>query len=90
MLPKWVYPLLITFVVFFILSNPEGAGPQARSFFSWVGDQASAAATFLDGLFGDDPVDGGTPPPTTESGVTGESDEFSTFRPYIVLDTNTV
>jgi len=72
-LPKWVYPLLVIFVVFFILSNPENAGAQAQSFFRWVGEQASAFATFLDGLFGNDPVDG------------GGGDGFSTMRPTELL-----
>lgn len=88
MLPKWVYPLLILFVVFFILSNPESAGPQARSFFGWIGDQASAAGTFLDGVFGDDvpATNSGTTTTTIESGVTGDVDGFSTLRPIIVLE----
>lgn len=90
MLPKWVYPLLILFVVFFILSNPESAGPQARSFFGWIGDQASAAGTFLDGVFGDDvpATNSGTTTTTTtiQSGVTTDGDGFSTLRPIIVLE----
>lgn len=89
MLPKWVYPLLILFVVFFILSNPESAGPQARSFFGWIGDQASAAGTFLDGVFGDDvpATNSGTTTTTTiQSGVTTNGDGFSTLRPIIVLE----
>lgn len=92
MLPKWVYPLLILFVVFFILSNPESAGPQARSFFGWIGDQAAAAGTFFDGLFGDDDPNSnvGTPPTSLESGVNTEDDFFNTSRPIIVLDSDVV
>lgn len=88
MLPKWVYPLLILFVVFFILNSPETAGPQARQFFGWIGDQASATGTFLDGLFDEDeptvetdqPTS--TPSPTTPSTVpTTGADEFNTLGP---------
>jgi hypothetical protein len=59
--PRWLPPLLILFVIFFVLSSPETAGPQARSFFGWIGDQAAAAGTFLDGLFGDDDTSTTTP-----------------------------
>ena len=80
---KWIYPALILFVVFFALSNPEAAGPQARNFFGWIGDQASAAGTFLDGLFGDDEA------PVTDPGGSGSSpaeggtgqDSFNTLSP---------
>lgn len=61
---KWVYPALLTFLVFFVLSNPETAGPQTRSFFGWMGDQVDAVGTFLDGVFDDSPNGGG-------SGTTG-------------------
>jgi len=57
---KWVYPALLTFLVFFVLSNPETAGPQTRSFFGWVGRQAEAVGTFLDGVFDDGPNSGTT------------------------------
>lgn len=80
MLPKWVYLLLLTFVVFFVLSSPESAGPQARSFFSWVGDQASAAATFLDGVFAND---SGSPGSTTVP--TGSENGFTTSMPSLIL-----
>lgn len=79
MLPKWFYPLLILFVVFFILSNPESAGPQARSFFGWIGDQAAAAGTFLDGLFdGDDNGSSEAPTPTTFDDANPGDDAFNT------------
>jgi len=82
MLPKWIYPLLILFVVFFILSNPESAGPQARSFFGWIGDQAGNAGTFLDGLFsGDDEGDAETPTPTTFEDTNPGDDAFNTLGP---------
>ena len=93
MLPKWVPPLLILFVVFFILSNPQEAGPQARSFFGWIGAQASSAGTFLDGLFGDDePVPGGTNPALpstvpgngTTNGAGSSQDQFNTIGPIVV------
>jgi hypothetical protein len=81
-LPKWLYPLLILFVVFFILSNPENAGPQARSFFGWIGQQASAAGTFLDGLFEGDGDEGGqNPTPTTFNDTNPGSDAFNTLGP---------
>ncbi len=59
---KWVYPALLTFLVFFVLSNPETAGPQTRTFFGWMGEQVDAVGTFLDGVFDDTPSsgDGGT------------------------------
>ena len=94
MKPKWLYPLLILFVVFFILSNPDDAGPQAKSFFGWLGDQAGATGTFLDGLFGEDlPADDGgtttpTAPttPTTLEGTGTEPDAFNTIGPIVILE----
>ena len=85
-MPKWIPPLLILFVVFFILNNPGEAGPQTRSFFSWIGDQAGNAGTFLDGLFGEeavptDPANPATPAPTTGTGNT--EDTFSTMPPTL-------
>ncbi len=79
MLPRWVFPLLILFVIFFILSSPETAGPQARAFFGWIGEQAAAAGTFLDGLFGDDLPATGTTSTTDGSSVTGSNDSFSSL-----------
>ena len=80
---KWVYPLLLTFVVFFVLSNPKTARPQARSFFSWLGHEAGQAGTFLEGLFGNS---NGTPSGpstvTTRSTGTGQQpDSFNTLAP---------
>ena len=75
MLPKWVYPTLLLFVVFFVLSNPESAGPQARDFAGWIGDQVGAAGTFLEGLFGED--DSPSQPDSTDSGT----DSFETLGP---------
>jgi hypothetical protein len=95
-LPKWVPSLLILFVIFFILSNPQEAGPQARSFFGWIGAQASSAGTFLDGLFGDDETNpNGTNPalPSTEPGTSGggvtngagsSQDSFNTIGPIVI------
>lgn len=80
--PKWFYPLLILFLVFFILSNPEAAGPQTRSFFGWIGDQASAAGTFLDGLFSG--ADGGAvdpSSPTTFDDTNPGADAFNSLGP---------
>lgn len=83
---KWVYPALLTFLVFFVLSNPETAGPQTRTFFGWMGDQLSAVGTFLDGVFDDNPNSGGTtgggggtPGTTTPPGGT-PTDGFSTLQ----------
>ncbi|MEZ5412355.1 MAG: hypothetical protein R2761_30255 [Acidimicrobiales bacterium] len=81
---KWVYPALLTFLVFFVLSNPETAGPQTRSFFGWMGEQVDAVGTFLDGVFDDDPSSG----PATGGGGTGTTtppggtpaDGFSTLQ----------
>lgn len=81
---KWVYPALLTFLVFFVLSNPETAGPQTRSFFGWMGDQVDAVGTFLDGVFDDTPNGGGSgttgggPGTTTPPGGT-PTDGFSTL-----------
>lgn len=50
---KWLYPLLIAFVAFFVFSNPTQSGTQGRAFVVWVGDLASAAGDFLEGLFND-------------------------------------
>lgn len=75
MLPKWVYPTLLLFVVFFVLSNPESAGPQARNFAGWIGDQVGAAGTFLEGLFADD--DSPDQPSSSDDG----GDSFETLGP---------
>lgn len=90
MLPRWTVPLLVLFVIFFVLSSPETAGPQARAFFGWIGDQAAAAGTFLDGLFGDDVPATSTPEiPTTpatgadDTSVTGQSDTFNSLGPLL-------
>jgi len=74
---KHILPILGLFLAFFVLSNPETAGPQTRSFITWIGDQASAAGTFLDGVFDEsnDPVD-----PATD-GTTGTQDGFDTMAP---------
>jgi hypothetical protein len=76
---KWVYPTLLTFLVFFVLSNPETAGPQTRTFFTWVGDQLSSFQTYIDGVFDDTPDAPGvtTPPPATSG-----ADSFSTLAPF--------
>ena len=58
-MPKWLAPALILFLAFFILSNPEQAGPQTRSFFSWLGDQGESAGKFITGLIDDDTDDDG-------------------------------
>lgn len=76
MLPKWVYPTLLLFVVFFVLSNPETAGPQARDFAGWIGEQVGAAGTFLEGLFADD-GGGDTDQPPSNDG----NDTFETLGP---------
>ncbi|MFV0523043.1 MAG: hypothetical protein ACK5RL_00910 [Acidimicrobiales bacterium] len=52
--PKWVYWVLLGFVVFLVLSNPQTAGVQTRQFSGWIGDQLAAVGTFFDGLFSDD------------------------------------
>jgi len=81
-MPKWLPPVLALFLLFFVLSNPEEAGPQTRSFFSWLGTQGANAATFVDGLIGEPsgsdsdsnssegttlvPDDGGQPGPADE------------------------
>lgn len=63
---KWVFPTLILFVLFYVLTNPADAGPQARDFAGWIGDQAGQIGTFLDGLFEDDDSGGATTPTTAE------------------------
>jgi len=90
-LPKWVLPLLLLFVVFFILSSPNEAGPQARMFFGWIGEQAVAVGTFLDGLFGEDvPAGGGTTSTTVDSSANNDfstlGDYDGTFGTVIVID----
>jgi hypothetical protein len=80
---KWVYPALLTFLVFFVLSSPETAGPQTRTFFSWVGDQASSLQTFLDGVFDDEPAAPGVVTTTTTVAANGAAgtDGFNTLGP---------
>lgn len=83
-MPKWVFPLLLLFVIFFVLSSPETAGPQARDFFGWIGDQAAAAGTFLDGLFGD----GTTPSSSSPEAPTGTTTTPATVDPSGVTASN--
>lgn len=81
---KWVYPLLLTFVIFFVLSNPRTAGPQARSFFNWLGQQAAAAGTFFEGLFNDNGTPASPTAPgtaTTRTGTGQQPDTFNTLAP---------
>ncbi|MDH3680945.1 MAG: hypothetical protein OEV40_13465 [Acidimicrobiia bacterium] len=59
---KWVYPLLIAFVAFFIFSSPLRAGAQGRAFVDWLGDLAGAAGEFLEGVFNDE-----APVPTNDN-----------------------
>lgn len=54
---KRIAQVLILFLLFFILSSPQTAGPQARDFFGWIGDQAEATGTFFDGLFSEDQIE---------------------------------
>ncbi|MFV0259049.1 MAG: hypothetical protein ACK5PP_11450 [Acidimicrobiales bacterium] len=70
--PKWVYWVLLGFVVFLVLSNPQTAGVQTRQFSNWVGDQLAAVGTFFDGLFSDD-ADGNLD--------NGNGDTFETMGP---------
>jgi hypothetical protein len=77
---KWVYPLLLTFVVFFVLSNPKTAGPQARSFFSWLGHQAGNAGTFFEGLFNDNGSSNTPSNPTTVTTRTGTGQQPDSFN----------
>ncbi|MGF1595479.1 MAG: hypothetical protein ACFCVK_00870 [Acidimicrobiales bacterium] len=45
--------ILAIFLIFFILTSPQLAGAEARSFASWLGDGLEAVGTFLDGVFAD-------------------------------------
>ena len=82
---RWPFWIIILFLLFFILSSPASAGSEARTFFGWVGDQAEAAATFLDGLFTDD--ESPTPVPPDDGGTTDTTDLFDTsMGPVIVID----
>lgn len=65
---KRIAQVLILFLLFFILSTPQTAGPQARDFFAWVGDQAEAAGTFFDGLFSEDQINSNGPVPSNPMG----------------------
>lgn len=48
---KYVVYLFILFVLFFVLTSPDLAGAQARTFFGWLGDLFRALGVFFDGLF---------------------------------------
>ena len=91
---KWAYPLLLLFVVFYVLSNPGDAGTQANTFFGWLGDQAGNAGTFLDGLSHDDDdnpddsPDNGTSLTSVTTGVTPDS--FDTIGPIIIIEPLTI
>ncbi len=68
----WV---LAAFFVFFVLTNPEAAGPQARAFFGWLGELGTSIGVFLDGLFsgGPEPVVDPTPDPTVAPGSSADA-----------------
>jgi hypothetical protein len=83
-MPKWIPPLLVLFLAFFILSNPSEAGPQARSFFSWLGTQAGNAGAFLDGLFGEQADAPGDVPPGTGSGTDSFNSMANSMAPIII------
>ena len=51
---KWVYAVLLLFVLFLIWSDPGGAGATARVFFDWLGSIIISIFDFIDGLLGDD------------------------------------
>lgn len=55
---KHLVNLFILFVLFFVLTSPDVAGPQARAFFGWLGDLASSLGVFLEGLFSADEAGG--------------------------------
>lgn len=48
-----VAALLALFVVFYILTNPENAAVQARSFLGFLGDVIRSLEVFLRGLMAD-------------------------------------
>ena len=59
---KRLVQLLIAFVIFFVLTSPSVAGPQARSYFGWLGDGIEAVGVFAEGLFTDtSPADPAAP-----------------------------
>ncbi|MEM8923118.1 MAG: hypothetical protein AAGD35_06420 [Actinomycetota bacterium] len=60
-----IVQILLAFLVFFILTNPGAAGPQAREFVGWLGDGIEAVGIFLEGLFSDGSAD--TPAPSSTS-----------------------
>lgn len=66
---KRIAQVLILFLLFFILSSPQTAGPQARDFFGWIGDQAEATGTFFDGLFSEDQIENSGRTPTNLESV---------------------
>lgn len=55
---KRVVYILGLFLVFFILRDPDVAGPQVRAFFDWLLELGERFGTFLEGLFNDE----GAPP----------------------------
>ena len=78
---KWLYPLLIVFVAYFIFSNPTQSGSQGRAFVAWVGDLASATGDFLEGLFSDsDPGNNQNLQPNTNS-APAPSGSGNTYEP---------
>ncbi len=80
---KWVYLILLLFVVFLIWQDPGTAGTTTRNFAGWLGNIISSLFEFLGNLLGPEGADGGTqqgpaeqtPTPGT-SGSTSGIDEF--------------
>ena len=51
---KRVIQFLILFVAFYVFTNPDTAGVQARLFFDWVFDLAGSVKTFFDAMLDGD------------------------------------
>lgn len=70
---KWVYPLLIAFVAFFIFTTPVLAGSAGRAFVEFLGDLAGAAGEFLEGVFNDDAPNDNNVQPNRSGGGGGDA-----------------
>ncbi|MCP3992458.1 MAG: hypothetical protein GY724_25530 [Actinomycetia bacterium] len=52
---KRILQFLVLFTAFYIFTNPDTAGMQARLFFDWILELADSAVTFISALFEGDP-----------------------------------
>ncbi len=78
---KWVYVILLLFVVFLIWQDPGGAGTTARTFAGWIGNIVVSIFEFLDGLISPEGTPGSGTEPVPEPVTSGSQSGIDQFNP---------